>query len=153
MTVEIVIGDLLEAKEDVLIHSVNAQGKMGSGIAKQIRAKYPKVYDEYMKYCNSKPSHALVGDVQAVKVEDGKYICNLFGQLNYGYDGKRYTSYDALCRGLEHIKEVAKREELSVALPFGIGSVLGGANWNIVYTMIDEIFKEYKVTIYKLEDN
>lgn len=153
MTVKIVVGDLLEAKEDVLVHSVNCQGKMGSGIAKQIRARYPKVYEEYVKYCNSKQPHALVGDVQAVQIEEGKYVINLFGQLNYGYDGKRYTSYDALCKGLGHIKEVAKKEKLSVALPFGLGSVLGGASWNVVYVMIEEIFKDYKVTIYKLEGN
>lgn len=37
--------DLLEFKCDIFCHQVNCQGRMGSGIAKQIRNKYPIVFD------------------------------------------------------------------------------------------------------------
>lgn len=150
--IKVVVGDLLEASEGVLVHQVNARGKMGSGIAKQIRAKYPIVYEQYMTLCNSKTPASLVGEVQAVDVGDGKYIINLFGQLNYGYDGKRYTSYDALYNGLKHIKDVAMKEDLTVAIPYAIGCGLGGASWKIVYSMIEEIYENYEITIYKLEE-
>lgn len=47
-------GDLLKAKEDILVHQVNIQGNMGGGVAKQIAIQYPKVESEYRKYCNNK---------------------------------------------------------------------------------------------------
>ena len=44
---EWVKGDLLEANLDYYCHQVNCQGKMGSGIAKSIKEKWPIVYKEY----------------------------------------------------------------------------------------------------------
>lgn len=153
MVIKIVNGDLLEAEENVLVHQVNAQGKFASGVAGQIRKKYPKVYKEYMDYCKGKDHpHTLMGDVQAVEVGEKKYVANIFSQLNYGYDGQRYTSYDSLYNGLLHIKSAAKKEGLSVALPFGIGCGLGGGSWHVVYAMIEDIFQNYEATIYKLEE-
>ena len=32
---------------DILCHQVNCQGVMGAGLAKQIRSKYPEVYEQY----------------------------------------------------------------------------------------------------------
>ena len=44
-------GNLLDAQTDVIAHQVNCQGVMGSGVAKQIRDKWPRVYDSYVTYC------------------------------------------------------------------------------------------------------
>lgn len=43
----IVTGDYL-----IFCHQVNCKRKMGSGLARQIRNKYPEVYSEYMKIEN-----------------------------------------------------------------------------------------------------
>lgn len=51
--IKIVKGDILQASEDIIGHQVNCQGVMGAGLAKQIRNKYPHVYDEYRKLCSS----------------------------------------------------------------------------------------------------
>lgn len=45
------IGNLLNAPQKVIAHQVNCQGKMGSGVAKVIRDKYPKVYETYLNTC------------------------------------------------------------------------------------------------------
>lgn len=144
-------GDLLEAKEDIIVHQVNCQGKMNSGIAKQIREKWPRVYDEYMHLTlNGLVRPNLLGSVQVVGVGD-KFVANLFGQEYYGYDGQRYTSYDAVYEGLKYIKEKAQALSLSVALPYNIGCDRGGADWFIVDAMIQRIFADYEVHLYKLE--
>ena len=39
MSVYFKIGNLLDAPVDYICHQVNCQGRMGSGIAKQIKAK------------------------------------------------------------------------------------------------------------------
>jgi O-acetyl-ADP-ribose deacetylase (regulator of RNase III) len=48
----IINGNILETEENVIVQQVNCMGVMGAGLAKQIREKYPKVYSEYLNYCN-----------------------------------------------------------------------------------------------------
>lgn len=149
--IKIIEGNLLDAEENIIVHQVNTHGVMGSGIALQVKNKYPAAYEEYEELCyREEVREDLLGHIQVVKVEDNKYVANLFGQLDYGYDEKRYTSYEALYSGLEKIKSVSQKNELSVAIPYKIGSDRGGADWRVVYAMIESIFNDYPVTLYKL---
>ena len=157
MSMNHVIGDLLESDCDYICHQVNCQGKMNSGIAKSIKDKWPIVYQEYiMKYFNSLPE-LLLGDIQFINIntpeadERAQFIINMFSQENYGYDGRRYTSYDAFWNCLHLIKEAVPKGS-KIGFPGFIGCVRGGANWNIIYEMIKEVLSEdYEVYIYFLE--
>jgi O-acetyl-ADP-ribose deacetylase (regulator of RNase III) len=51
--IEIVRGDLLEAKVEALVNAVNVVGVMGAGIALQFREKYPDMFDAYARACKS----------------------------------------------------------------------------------------------------
>lgn len=149
--IKIVEGDLLDATEDIIGHQVNAQGKMNSGVAKAIREKYPCVFDWYIQFYRDYPNkYELLGQVQYAECDD-KLIANMFAQYNYGYDGGQYTNPIALGECLLNIKTVAKRLNKTVALPYKIGCVRGGADWDTVYKMIDDIFVDYEVTLYKLD--
>lgn len=158
--IKIVKGDITKASEDIIVHQVNCQGKMASGVAKSIRKAFPKAYDAYMELYNkvvndTGDSGQLLGHAQVVQVENSdfgsKFVVNLFGQEFYGYDGQRYTSYDALYDGLSYVAKHAKKAGKSVAIPYKIGSVRGGADWDIVYIMIEKIFQNYDVTLYEYE--
>ena len=152
--IKTVNGNLLEAEENLIVHSVNCQGVMGSGVAKHLRDKYPIIFEKYSKICDSFYDKTnLLGQVQIIKVEHSISIVNLFGQFNYGRDGKLYTDYAALKTGFTYIRDVAHEYGLNIAMPYGIGCGLGGANWDTVYRMIEEIFEECDVTLYKLEEN
>lgn len=153
--IKIVNGDLLDAKENLILHQVNCQGKMNSGVAKSIREKWGRVFDRYSNLVNQHfHSNSLLGSAQSVLVdeESQQHVVNLFSQENYGYDGKRYTSYDALYECLEKVSKVARQNGYSVALPYNMGCDRGGANWNVVYTMIEEVFKNHTkpIVIYNL---
>lgn len=87
-----------------------------------------------------------------MKEHDGKIIAHIFGQLSYGR-GRVFTDYEALKWGLELIKTSAITNRRSIALPYGIGCGLAGGNWNDVNKMIESIFEDYEVTIYKLGQN
>ena len=131
-------GDLLTSGVDVICHQVNCQGKMGSGIAKSIRDQFPQVYKEYSLLCAMTKSEDLLGEVQPVVLDDTKLIVvNMFGQLNFGYDGRRYTSYDAMWSCLNRIKAYIPKDK-KIGFPARIGCVRGGANWEVVKKMIDE---------------
>lgn len=147
--IKLINGDLLEATENIIVHQVNCQGKFGSGIALQIRNKFPSAYNDYMNFCSRNKPLELLGKTYISNVGKDKYIAHIFGQLNYGYEGKRYTSYDALYEGLKYVKEHAQRVNYSVAIPYKLGSDRGGADWDIVYKMIEKVFDDYEVTLYK----
>ena len=166
MSVHFVKGDMLEANLDYYCHQVNCQARMGSGIAKSIKTKWHQVYDEYMKKCRDREdevyhmcggmengidwSETLLGDIQLISVENNKTVINIFGQQYYGYDGKRYTSYDGFWSCLGKIREEVPHGS-KIGFPDHIGCGLGGANWDVILTMIEEALNDYDVYIYKLE--
>lgn len=125
---------------------------MKSGIAKAIRERYPKVYKEYKGYCDTKEK--ILGNIQLVPIENNnRYIINLFGQSTFGYDGLRYTSYDAFEEGLRNINKIIPYGT-TIGFPYGIGCVRGGANWNVILTMIDEILgQNYNIEIWRLNND
>lgn len=153
--VKYVKGDLLETHCDYICHQVNCQGVMGSGIAKQIREKWPEVFDEYIRRCNAAPSDNpsfwLLGTPQYVIVGD---ICviNMFSQKDYGYDQRRYTSYDAFWECLVDIACTTSVGK-SIGFPKNIGCGLGGGDWNIISTMIEDVLgKDFDVYIYERDE-
>ena len=160
MSMHHVIGNLLESDCDYICHQVNCQGKMNSGIAKSIREKWPIVYKNYMEKYNilNGVSGALLGDIQIVGLWEDFYatdfhqsVINMFSQEHYGYDGRRYTSYDAFWNCLNLIKQTVPKGK-KIGFPGYIGCVRGGANWNVIYEMINQVLAEdYEVYIYFLE--
>lgn len=153
--IKIIEGDLLQAKEHIIAHQVNCMGVMNSGVAKQIRNKYPQVYEEYLEKIDEYTvgedlRKDLLGRVQGVVINDDKLIVNMFAQHKYGYDGEQYTDTEALFKCLLAIRQVAERNKLSVALPYMVGCYRGGANWVEVEDLIITAFKGYEVTLYKL---
>ena len=153
-------GNLLESDCDYICQQVNCQGKMNSGIAKQIREKWPVVYKNYMEKYNilNGVSGALLGDIQIVGLWEDYYatdfhqsVINMFSQEHYGYDGRRYTSYDAFWNCLNLIKRTVPKGK-TIGFPKKIGCDRGGANWPVILEMITEVLGvEYKVFIYYLE--
>jgi O-acetyl-ADP-ribose deacetylase (regulator of RNase III) len=169
-----VIGNLLESDCDYICHQVNCQGKMNSGIAKSIRDKWPIVYNNYMtKYNETEKyllaacgrfevcpdvSEVLLGDIQLVCLWDNYHatdfhqsVINMFAQQHFGYDGRRYTSYDAFWSCLGKIKDIVPVGK-KIGFPGRIGCVRGGANWDVIYEMINQVLgQDYEVYIYFLE--
>lgn len=149
--VKTISGNLLDSKEDYICHQVNCQGVMGSGVAKAIRDEWPEVFTEYRSYIDMCFGTPLGSVCYAPINNSNQVVANMFAQSSYGYDGKRYTSYDAFCNCLNAMaRDIPKSK--TIAFPYKIGSDRGGANWNIIYVMICEILGDWDVTIYKLEE-
>ena len=149
--IKIVHGDLLLSNADLICHQVNCQGVMGSGVAKQIKEKWPEVFREYRKLCTSHSAdkEALLGTVQMIKVEEATTVCNIFGQLDFGRDGSCYTHIDSLKIAFKTIANNLGSEK-SVAMPHRIGCGLGGGDWGAVMNILAENFHNYNLTLYKL---
>lgn len=140
--------NIFESGADVILHQVNCQGVMGSGVAKQVKELYPQVFSSYKNVCdNTEEKKNMLGMVQCIRIETGKYIANLFAQENYGYDGKCYTDYAALKRCLKAVADYPLFDDQVIAIPYLMGCHRGGGDWNKVYKMIEEVLGDYNVLI------
>ena len=147
-------GNLLDTNCQYICHQVNCQGKMNSGVAKAIRDKWPEVYTQYLQKYVDADGYAdeLLGEIQHVPVSNLQCVINMFAQQYYGYDGHRYTSYDAFWSCVNRIA-VTVPVGSSLAFPGRIGCVRGGANWDVIKNMIEVVLgKDYDVFIYYLEE-
>lgn len=158
-------GDVVEAFKngeiDVLVHGVNCQGKMNSGIAKQIRTEFPEVFEEYLRYVNfnvhyhrdygEQPNYTeILGDIDAVRIgKTFQFIVNAFTQDNYGYGGERYCSYDAIDKVM---KEISKYDSSAIIAMPKIGAGLGGGDWKVIEAIINSHFQDRDVFVYTLEE-
>ncbi len=138
--VNIKIGDLLQCEEDIICHQVNTYGGMGGGVAAQIKVKFPKANREYEEFCAGKSEGELIGQVCVVDC-GGKIIANIFSQREY------VTDYEAMEKCLKWL--VSNYPGISIALPFGIGCGIASGNWDRVYGIIEEAFKDSEATLYK----
>lgn len=161
MAIIIKQGNILNAVENIIGHQVNGIGVMGSGLAKQIRNQYPHVYRAYREFTlkADKPEQLL--GINLMLYPSGrrlhndehphkgiKIFANLFGQARISRH-KKMTDEQALRQALEQLAAYAKEYNLSVALPYGIGCGLGGGDWNVVYDIIDDVFQDHSVTLYR----
>lgn len=143
MNIRTVEKDITNSNATLIIHQVNCKHTMGSGVAKAIKTKWPIVYDKYMSLKEQK-----LGMIQTVKVESNKYVVNMFAQDNFGYDGQRYTSYDALDNCLKQVAEFCRNEMIdSIAIPYYMSCDRGGACWNVVVDLIIDAFKDNFINI------
>ncbi|GLI82384.1 Appr-1-p processing protein [Rossellomorea marisflavi] len=149
--IEVIEGNILMAEEQIITHQVNCQGVMGAGLAAQIRKKYPIVYERYVSLVQSrKDNKEVLGKTQIIKVESDKFIANIFGQYTYGRLGI-HTSYTALESALTDLKLRAQKHKKAIALPHGIGCGLAGGDWSKVSSIIENVFSDYKVALYKFK--
>lgn len=139
--IEYVQGSVLDVGADVIIQQVNCMGVMGSGLAKTIVERYPEVLLLYKNRAKAiRRGQSKMGDAQIIECNDGTYVCNLFSQYSYGYDGRLYTKYEAMYSALEKVGKYFHGKK--IAVPFRLGCDLGGGDWEIVSLMIEKLLGE-----------
>ena len=145
-------GNLLESRTDVIAHQVNCQGIFNSGVAKAIKDFDAGVYNDYRWFCSMNTPEQLLGSVRYYDSSyNGRIYANLFAQKSYGYDGKQYTDVKALKKCFEDLRMFCSFQNLSIAMPYKIGCVRGGADWNEVYSIIEEVFEKCNVELWRLD--
>jgi O-acetyl-ADP-ribose deacetylase (regulator of RNase III) len=159
-------GSIFDVGAQVIVHQVNCMGVMGSGVAKQVRDRFPSVFLAYHNAVKTLDHNCLGGClVVEAKENPGLRIANLFGQYYYrGFKEDdlylvdefwkqpeidkqtvkaiRFTNYEAFWSGLVRLKEVLREDETKIAFPYKIGSDRGGADWEVLKEMIKSVFKD-----------
>lgn len=136
MKINYVKGNLLEAESGVIAHGCNAQGVMGSGVAKAVREKYPLAYEKYKLRCDLvEHKQLLLGRVIWYEVNNQLHIANAITQLNFGSDGKQYVDYEAIQKSFTTINSCMFNDD-TLHIPM-IGAGLGGGDWEFISTIIE----------------
>lgn len=127
--------DITTVTEGIILQGCNAQGVMGSGVAKAIRDKWPGVFAEYKRACDQCVVKSdLLGACILYDVTDLPVcIVNAITQEFYGKDGKVYANKNAIDTAILTTCLVAGGEStgsVNIYLP-KIGCGLGGLNWDL----------------------
>lgn len=127
----------------MIAHGVNCKRKMGSGVAKALYTKWPRVKEEYLAFGAMK-----LGAVQTICVAPDLYVANCFTQVGFGYNGKPYASTEAIKASLGRVCELIIRSPFlpnEVHIP-RIGCGLGGLDWKDVEPIILELEEKHSVS-------
>jgi O-acetyl-ADP-ribose deacetylase (regulator of RNase III) len=150
---EHMVGNLIDLAEegrfDLIVHGCNCFCKMGAGIAKEIKSRYPQAYeqDRLTKYGDKNKmggfSWAKVVSNRATvhpwNRPHGKrnyfhkfLIINAYTQYSYG-GGKVNCDYHAIKSVFRAIKSAYPRHRIGYPL---IGAGLGGGDWSRISKII-----------------
>ena len=119
----------------VVVHGCNAQGVMGSGVAKVVRNDFPAAYYEYIRH--HEEFGLLLGSIIPVPILPNRWIVNAITQEFYGRDGKRYVDYKAVGRAFRAVKVFAEDNGVETVNYPMIGAGLGGGDWDTIAQIID----------------
>lgn len=117
-----------------ILHVVNDRGYMGKGIAKQIRAQWPVVYEQYRTLFGANHlKHLGVqvhGSAQGVVVAPFTYVCNVFAMEGIATKQRPHPfRLHLLQRALLQIGETAQQKHAVIHVPYGMGAGLAGGDW------------------------
>ncbi len=134
-----ITGDLIALAKagqfDVIIHGCNCQVKMGSGIAKQVRAELPEAWEADKKTDIGPHKIGLYSQAKIANgTTHGLVVVNAYTQV---FPGKGSLSYT----GLKHCFRNVRKEFGGRGLRFGyplIGAGLAGGEWAVIAEIIDQ---------------
>ena len=124
--------DIFAIDADAYAHGINNLGTMGAGIASQFKKKYPSMFEQYQKMCQSKELN--LGDVFFYRSQKKPSVINIVTQNNL-----HSADLSAVEKGFEKIISNYKVWAVKkIAIP-EIGCGLG----NLLWKNVDDLIKQY----------
>jgi O-acetyl-ADP-ribose deacetylase (regulator of RNase III) len=130
-------GNLLEAKADALVNTVNCVGVMGKGIALQFKQAFPDNFKQYKQACDrGEVEPGQMFTVATGNLLNPRYIINFPTKRHW----KGKSKLEDIRAGLKAlVAEVNRLEIQSIAIPpLGCGN--GGLDWAVVKPLIIDAF-------------
>ena len=149
-------GNLLDLAEqgefDVIVHGCNCQNTMGSGIAKEIKERYPTAWiadccmhqEDLMNPIELLGNFSWTTDTGNVFRDRHKFkIVNAYTQLHYLPRGMDHFEYDSFRLILRKLRTVWPRYRFG--FPY-IGMGLAGGNSTLIMNMLMEFARDIEIT-------
>ena len=147
-------GDLLKSGCDIICHQVNEYGVMGSGIAKQIKEKYPKAFVDYIKAIKEAKSKGKKLPLIALsKQPDNIVVANMFTQRN-GKTDLEILRNAVVFLGMQIIDLFTTKLKFNemtgaffdrpfrVGIPYKYGCGIAKGDWESVLKIWEDVFGE-----------
>lgn len=145
-------GNLLNSPDLVIVHGVNNRGVMNAGVAKDIRATWPKVYKDYIDIWNQRVYYDTIQEMLGTNIiteTPDRIIVSCVTQSTYGFKGK-HVSYDAVDTCMKYLVPfLMAGQYTSLSMP-KIGAGLGGGCWEVIAAIINDRLKDFQVTVWEL---
>lgn len=144
-------GDMFKGGHKYLAHGCNAQGVMGSGVARIVNDKYHYAYKTYRHKFDSQGLN--LGEVVRASIShrdsDKPTIFNCITQNRYGNDGQRYVNYGAVQMCMVCLNDYFRVHDCmsEVAMPM-IGAGLGMGDWGIIADIIERKSEYFQPVVY-----
>lgn len=126
-------GNLLDAKVEALVNTVNTVGVMGKGIALMFKEAFPSNFREYERACIN--HEIVVGKMfvtETGKLSGPRWIVNFPTKKHWRHP----SQMEWIVAGLEDLRSVIRARRIrTIALP-PLGSGNGGLNWRDVRAQI-----------------
>lgn len=119
-----------------VVHGCNAQGVMGSGVARIVRNDFPAAYYEYVR--KYEETGLKLGEVIPAQVLPGRFILNAITQEFYGAPPTVYVSYHAVRVAFGIVRKFSEENGIETINYPMIGAGLGGGDWGKISAIIDE---------------
>lgn len=135
--IELTRGNLLEAPAEALVNTVNCVGYMGKGIALQFKQAFPANFKHYEAACHAGdmvPGKMMVHDNGGLV--NPRYIIN-FPTKRHWKGKSRIEDVESGLSAL--VADVQRLGIRSIAVP-PLGCGLGGLEWRVVRSMIEQAF-------------
>lgn len=145
-------GDVIQAFLDdefqAFAHGCNCFKVMGAGVAAQVRARLPTLYQADRNF-DSTPQYRL-GRISTYLWSESKVGFNLYTQFRYG--GNKEVDYQAIEKSLTRVRDSMIYLGLNTLGIPRIGCGLGGGEWSQVEFIIDQVFRntDFTITVYDL---
>lgn len=146
MKINYIQGNLLESPELYIMHGCNNQGFMESGIAAQIKKKWPIVFKEYRRHHDL--TGLVLGTFHLVDVAPGRRVINAITQTQGGVP----VSYDAINKIFTDLNTVNLGKPRVLSIP-AIGAGVAGGSWDIIEKIIEVRSENYQVNVYLFDPN
>jgi len=118
--------DITTVEAGWIIHGVNCQHAMGSGVALAIKTKWPIIYKRYMEAAGGQE---MLGKLHPIQVDKDLFVVNGYTQEFFGSDRNvRYADPDAISTIIKSVVEQAQHHFQKVYVP-RIGCDRGGLQW------------------------
>ena len=138
---KILVDDILKSKAQTLVNTVNCVGVMGKGIALEFKKRFPEMFEDYVKKCDSK--EVKLGMPYLYKTLFPPQIVN-FPTKDHWKSVSRISDID---RGLQYLVSHYKEWGVSsIAIPpLGCGN--GQLEWRAVGPLIYRYAKEMDIPV------
>ena len=136
---------VLKGEVDTMMHVVNSQCTMDTGIAKQVKDRIPEVFKLHMEY----PQY--VGGYSTTDK-----VFNLYAIQNHKAGDKRIFNYGYFSISLFSLFDELEEEGFigTIGVPYLLGTDKEGGDWDVIFEILESISDYYgiKLILYKEGD-